>query len=118
VLVPPSPNPVPPVVPVVLDPNPDVVLGLATVAGIVPGLAEVAPPKKDPPVPTPVLPSVVPVVELVANPPKVGGFFLDEPDRPNTAGWLGLIFVLGSRVGLFGGAVLLSPPNADDVPAR
>ena len=77
------------------------------------GLCDLGKPKKEP-VPVFVDVLVVPpfVAPLVTDAPipNGGGFFLVAPDSPRTAGWFGLMLVDGSRVGLFGGAGLLSPP--------
>ena len=85
---------------------------------VVPGLVDCAPPKNDPPVPVVLVPfAVLPLVvgvEILNG----GGFALlgVAPERPRTAGWFGFTLVEGSRVGLLGGAGLLSLPSAEDVP--
>jgi hypothetical protein len=94
-------------------PPPNAPNALGVSVPIDPGLVAVGPPNIDP-VPR-TLPFVVPLAFDIPNPDKVG-FFFDDPDNPRMAGWFGFILVEGSRVGLFGGTGLLSPPGADDVP--
>jgi len=104
------PNPVV-VVEGLLVPKPASVLGVAVLLLMLPGLCDRGAPKKEV-VPAFVdvfvlLPFVVPFVADIPR-PSGGGFFFVAPDSPRAAGWLGLMLEDASRVGLFGGAGLLS----------
>jgi hypothetical protein len=103
------------VVPAVLVPPHPLVFGVMVV---VPGLVDCAPPKNDPPVPVVLVPFAVLPLAVGVEILNGGGFarFGVAPERPRTAGWFGFTLVEGSRVGLLGGAGLLSLPSAEGVP--